>query len=127
MKYTDNSFESLLFQSTFLFKECATMNMKSILIYLAVLTLSFNAFALEVQQKSKITSTDQTSSLVKIALNQEKSPNTLIATNIVNNHTIPQASAEKTSEFITALSVYLIIIIVYSIYGFKTNSKNIRN
>lgn len=103
------------------------MNMKSILIYLAVLTLSFNVFALEVQQKSKITSTDQTSSLVKIALNQEKSPNTLIATNIVNSHTIPQASAEKTSEFITALSVYLIIIIVYSIYGFKANSKNIRN
>jgi len=103
------------------------MNMKSILIYLAVLTLSFNVFALEVQQKSKITSTDQTSSFVKIALNQEKSPDALIATNIVNSHTIPQASAEKTSEFITALSVYLIIIIVYSIYGFKANSKNIRN
>jgi len=60
------------------------MNMKSILIYLAVLTLSFNVFALEVQQKSKITSTDQTSSFVKIALNQEKSPDALIATNIVN-------------------------------------------
>jgi len=103
--------------------------MKSILIYLAVLilTLSFNVFALEVQQKSKITSTDQTSSFVKTALNQEKSPDALIATNIVNSHTIPQASAEKTSEFITALSVYLIIIIVYSIYGFKANSKNIRN
>ena len=71
------------------------MNMKSILIYLAVLTLSFNVFALEVQQKSKITSTDQTSSFVKITLNQEKSPDTLIATNIVNSQTIPQASAER--------------------------------
>ncbi len=103
------------------------MNMKSILIYLAILTLSFNVFALEVQQKSKITPTDQTSPFVKIELSQEKSPDDVIATNIVNSHTIPQASAEKTSEFITALSVYLIIIIVYSIYGFKANSKNIRN
>ena len=103
------------------------MNMKSILIYLAVLTLSFNVFALEVQQKSKITSTDQTSSFVKIAMNHEKSPDTLIATNIVNSHTIPQASVENPSEFINALCVYLVIIIVYSIYGFKANSKNIRN
>jgi len=101
--------------------------MKSILTYLAVLTLSFNVFALEVQEKPKIIKTDQTSSFVKIALNQEKSPDALIATNIVNSHTIPQASAEKTSEFITALSVYLIIIIVYSIYGFKVNAKNLRN
>jgi hypothetical protein len=101
--------------------------MKSTLIFLVVLTLSFNVFALEVQEKPKITMTDQRSSFVKIALNQEKSPDTHLATNIVNNHTIPQASVEKTSEFITALCVYLVIIIVYSIYGFKANSKNIRN
>ena len=103
------------------------MNTKSILIYLAVLTLSFNVFALEVQEKPKITTTYQTPSFVKIALNQEKSPDTHLATNIVNSHTIPQASVEKPSEFLTAFCVYLIIIIVYSIYGFKANSKNIRN
>ena len=97
------------------------MNMKSILTYLAVLTLSFNVFAVEVQEEPKITTPD------KIALNQENSPDTPLAAHIVNSHTIPQASAEKPSEFITALSVYLIIIVVYSIYGFKANSKNIGN
>jgi len=101
--------------------------MKTILTYLAVLTLSFNAFALEAQEKPKITTPDQTFSVVKIALNQENSPDTHLANNIVYSHTMPQASAEKPNEFIAALSVYLIIIIVYSIYGFKANSKNIRN
>jgi hypothetical protein len=91
--------------------------MKSILTYLAVLTLSFNVFAIEVQEQPKITAAGQ------IALNQENSP----ATHLVNSHTIPQASAEKPSEFITSLSVYLVIIIVYSIYGIKANSKNIGN
>ena len=103
------------------------MNMKSILTYLAILTLSFNVFALEVQEKPKIFTPDQPSSVVTIALNQKNSPDTYLATPIVNSRTIPQASAEKSSEFITALSVYLIIIIVYSIYGFKASSKNIRN
>jgi len=93
--------------------------MKSILTYLAVLTLSFNVFAVDVQQEPTITTPG------KIALNQESSPVAPLATHIVNSHTIPQASAEKPSEFITALSVYLIIIVVYSIYGIKANSKNI--
>ncbi len=97
------------------------MDMKSILTYLAVLTLSFNVFAVEVQEEPKITTPD------KIELNQENSPDTRLATHIVNSHTIPQASAESPSELITALSVYLIIIIVYSIYGIKANSKNIQN
>ncbi|WP_027149802.1 hypothetical protein [Methylobacter tundripaludum] len=95
--------------------------MKSILTYLAVLTLSFNVFAVEVQEEPKMTTPD------KIALNQENSPGIPLAAHIVNSHTIPQASAEKPSEFITALSVYLIIIVVYSIYGIKANSKNIGN
>ena len=103
------------------------MNMKSILTYLAVLTLSFNIFALEIQGNPKIAMTDQSSSVVNIALNQKNSPDAHLATNIVNSHTIPQASVEKPSEFITALSVCLIIIIVYSVYGFKANSKNVRN
>lgn len=103
------------------------MNIKSILTYLVVLTLSFNVFANEIQEKQKVTTPDQTSSIVKIALNQENSPDTHLATKIVNSHTILQVSDEKPSEFITALSVYLLIIIVYSIYGFKANSKNVRN
>ncbi len=91
--------------------------MKSILTYLAVLTLSFNVFSVEVQGDPTITATAQ------IELNQENSP----ANNIVNNHTISQASAEQPSEFITALSVYLIIIVVYSIYGYRANAKNIEH
>lgn len=91
--------------------------MKSLLTCLAALTLSFNVFAVEVQEKPKITTTGQ------IALNQENSP----ATHIVNSHTTPQPSAEKPSELITAFSVCLIIIIIYSIYGFKANAKNVRN
>lgn len=94
------------------------MNMKSLLTYLAILTLSFNVFAVEVQEEPKILAPEQ------IALNQENSPDTPLAASIVNSHTTPQASAEKPSEFITSLSVYLIIIIVYSIYGFKANAKN---
>jgi len=97
------------------------MNMKSIFTFLAVLTLSFNVFAAEVQKKPEITANNQ------IALNQENSPDTHLATHIVHSHTISQAPAEKPSEFITALYVYLIIIIVYSIYGFKANSKNIEH
>ncbi|TAK64743.1 hypothetical protein [Methylobacter sp.] len=95
--------------------------MKSILTYLAVLTLSFNVFAVEVQEEPKITAQD------KIELNRENSPDSRLATHIVSSHTIPQASAEKPSEFITSLSVYLIIIIVYTIYGIKANSKNVGN
>jgi hypothetical protein len=103
------------------------MNIKSLSTYLAALTLSFNVFAVEVQEKPMLTKPEQTSSFVKTALNQENSQDILSANNIVNSHTIPQASAEKSNEFITSLSVYLIIIIVYSIYGFKANSKNVRN
>jgi hypothetical protein len=88
---------------------------------MAILTMSFNAFAVEVQKEPKITATEQ------IALNQENSPDTPLATDIVNSHTIPQALTEKPNEFITSLSVYLIIIIVYTIYGFKANSKNTEN
>ncbi|MDO9269901.1 MAG: hypothetical protein Q7T96_12420 [Methylobacter sp.] len=95
--------------------------MKSILTYLAVLTLSFTVFAVEVQDDPQITAPD------KIALNQENSPDTHLAPHIVSSHTIPQASAEKSSEFITALSVYVLIIIVYSIYGIKATSKNVRS
>ncbi|MDP1773554.1 MAG: hypothetical protein Q8L15_14865 [Methylobacter sp.] len=95
--------------------------MKSIFTFLTVLTLSFNVFAVEVQEESNITANDQ------IALNQENSPDTHLASHRVNSQTIPQASTEKPSEYITELSVYLIIIIVYSIYGFKTNSKNAGN
>ncbi len=103
------------------------MNMKSILTYLAVLTLSFNVFAVEVQEEPKIITADTMSSVVKVALNQENSPATPLTAHIVNSQTIPQASAEQPSEFITALSVYLLIIIVYSIYGFRANAKNIEH
>lgn len=94
------------------------MNMKSLLTCLAVLTLSFNVFAINVQEEPKITANNP------ITLNQENSPATHLATHVVNSQTIPQASAEQPSELITALSVYLIII-VYSIYGFKATAKNI--
>ncbi|MFI3158183.1 MAG: hypothetical protein QX199_18720 [Methylococcaceae bacterium] len=97
------------------------MNIKSILTYPAILTLSFNVFATEVQEQPKMTAAEQ------VALNQENSPAPPPAPPIVNSHTIPQASAEKPSEFLTSLSVYLIIIIVYSIYGFKANAKNAGN
>jgi len=103
------------------------MNMKSLFTFLAALMLSFNVFALEIQEIPAVIAPDQTSSFVKLALNQENSPDLLFTDTIVNSHTIPQASAEKSSEFITALSVYLLIIIVYSIYGFKANSKNVKN
>lgn len=103
------------------------MNMKSIFTFLTVLTLSFNVFAVEVQEESKTTTADLTSSVVKIALNQEISPDAHLASHHVNSQTIPQASTEKPSEYITELSVYLVIIIVYSIYGFKTTSKNAGN
>jgi hypothetical protein len=94
------------------------MNIKSLLTYAAVFILSFNAFAVEIQDESKLITLD------KIALIQENSPGTHLASHIVNSHTTPQASDEKPSEFMTALSVYLIIIAVYSIYGMKASSKN---
>lgn len=99
------------------------MNIKTILTYLAmaILTLSFNIFAVEVQEEPKITATEQ------IALNQKNPQDTPLATDIVNSHAIPQALTEKPNEFITSLSIYLIIIIVYTIYGFKANSKNTEN
>jgi hypothetical protein len=99
------------------------MNRATLLTYLGIviLILSFNVFAVEVQEELKITAAEQ------IALSQGNSPDTPLATDIVNSHTIPQALAEKPSEFITSLSVYLIIIIVYTIYGFKANSRNTEN
>lgn len=97
------------------------MNIKNLLTYLAVLTLSFNVFTAEAQEELKMTTTEQ------IALNQENSPSASLASHAVNSHTIPQATTEKPSELITSLSVYLIIIVVYSIYGFKANAKNSEN
>jgi len=97
------------------------MNMKSILTYLAVLTLSFNVFAVEVQEEP-VTTTPK-----PITLHQENSPDTPLTVPVVNSRTTPQAMAAQPSEFITALSVYSIIIVVYSIYGFKTKPKNIGN
>lgn len=103
------------------------MKMKSLLIFLAALILPLNVFAFEVQEKPKITTPEQISSVVKVALNQENSPHDYLATPILNNQTIPQSSTEKPSEFITELSVYLLIIAIYSIYGFRASSKNIRD
>lgn len=101
------------------------MNIKSILTCLAALTLSFNVFAVEVQEEPKITTPDSISSVVKIALNQGNSPDAHLSTHIVNSQTIPQASTEQPRELITELSVYLIIILVYSIYGYRATAKNI--
>lgn len=95
------------------------MNMKSIFTFLAVLALSLNVFAVEIQEEPEINANNQ------LALNQKNPQDTYLASHIVNSPTVHQASTEPPSEFITALSVYLIIIIVYSIYGFKANSKNI--
>jgi hypothetical protein len=97
------------------------MNMKSALTYLAALILSFNVFAVEVQEEPKITAPNS------VEQNQITSLATQLATPIVNSHAISEASTEKPDEFMTALSVYLIIIVVYSIYGIKANSENIRN
>jgi hypothetical protein len=97
------------------------MNMKSALTYLAALILSFNVFAVEVQDEAKTVTPDN------VERNQINSPATQLATPIVNSHAMSEASTEKPDEFITALSVYLIIIIVYSIYGIKANSENIRD
>jgi hypothetical protein len=97
------------------------MNMKSALTYLAALILSFNVFAVEAQEEPKIATPD------RVEQNQISSPDTQLATPIVNSHAMSEASTEKPDEFMTALSVYLIIIIVYSIYGIKTNSENIRD
>lgn len=93
------------------------MIMKSLLICLLVLTLSFDVSAIEVQEEPKIIAPN------KITPTQKNSPDTDPSTQIVNGEISPQASAEKPSEFMTALSVYLIIIVVYSIYGIKANSK----
>jgi len=93
------------------------MNMKSLLTCLAVLTLSLNVAAIEVQEEPKIIAPS------KITPTQKNSPDTHPSTQTVNGEASPQASAEKPSEFMTALSVYLIIIVVYSIYGIKANSK----
>jgi hypothetical protein len=101
--------------------------MESLLMYFAVLNFSFNAFALKVKERPTVNQIDQSSSLVKKALKQENSPETFLANPVVTSHTIPQASNEEPTEFLTALGVYLIIIIVYSVYGFKINAKNIRD
>jgi hypothetical protein len=100
------------------------MNMKSALTYLAGLILSFNVFAVEVQEEAKIAAIAAPNSLDQ---NRISSPATQLATPIVNSHAMSEASTEKPDEFMTALSVYLIIIIVYSIYGIKANSENIRD
>jgi len=97
------------------------MNMKNALTYLAALILSFNVFAVEVQEEPKIIAPDS------VEQNQISSPAAQLATPIVNSHAISEASTEKPDEFMTALSVYLIIIVVYSIYGIKASSENIRN
>lgn len=99
------------------------MNMKNILTCLAVLTMSFNVFAVAAQEELTMTTTVP----VRIALTQENSPDAHLAAHIVNSQTIPQASTERSRDYLTELSVYLIIIIVYSIYGFRANSKNAGN
>jgi hypothetical protein len=88
------------------------------------LTLSSNIFAFEPQEKTQ--TYNQVPSVVEAAFSQENFQHTLLAKNIVNSQTMPQSSTESTNEFLTAISVYLIIIIVYSIYGFTVSSKKIR-
>lgn len=95
--------------------------MKSILTYLAVLTLSFNAFAVQVQGEPK------TAALDNVELNLMNSPDTHLADQIVTSHSISEASADKPDEFMTALIVYLVIILIYTIYGIKAHSENIRD
>ena len=103
------------------------MNVKNLLTYLAALILSFNVLALEVQKKPNINTSDPTPSVVKTALNQEYSRVDYFAAPMVNGQASHQASVEKPGEFLTELSVYLLIIVVYSLYGFRAHSKKVRN
>jgi hypothetical protein len=99
------------------------MNKNSILLYLALFTLSFNVFAVEVMENPKLILVDQAPLTVKVAYIQESLPGILSTAHIVKSHTITQTPVEEPSEFVTALGVYLLIIGFYSIYGFISQPK----
>ena len=103
------------------------MNINKILFFIAALAISFNTFALEHHLKPKIDAYNQVPSVIEIALNQDNLHDTLLAKNVVASQTISQSSTDNPSEFLTAISVYLIIITVYSLYWLKFSSKNIRD
>jgi hypothetical protein len=97
------------------------MKMKSILIVLATVILSCDVYALEFQKSQGIPMADQVPSSVNYLLNQDTTRNILQTNNIVESHTTSLASVENPDEFVTAITVYLIIILVYSIYGLKVS------
>ncbi|MGZ5052026.1 MAG: hypothetical protein ACXWF8_15470 [Methylobacter sp.] len=96
------------------------MNIKTISTYLVVVILSFNVFTVQAREEPE-TVQDKT------ALSQAESPDLALASRHVNSQTLTPASAEKPSEATTALCVYLLIIAVYSIYGFTAGSKDTGN
>lgn len=96
------------------------MNIKTISTYLAVVVLSFNVFTVQAREEPG-TVQDKT------MLSQAESPGLPLAPRHVTSQTLTPASAEKPSEATTALCVYLLIIAIYSIYGFTVGSKDTGN
>lgn len=104
------------------------MNINKMLLYIAAFAISFNTFAFEPHLKPKIDAyNNQVPSVIEVALNQENVQDTLLAKNVVASQTISQSSTDNSSELLNAISVYLIIIAVYSLYWLKFSSKNIKN
>lgn len=102
------------------------MNIKKFLIYIAILLLPLNVFAVEIQDKSKLDNYHQSPSVMTLAFDQGISGNTLFTPNTFDSPTMIEPLVDSSSEFLTAMIVYLLIIVVYSLYWIRFSSKNYR-
>jgi len=102
------------------------MNIKKFLIYIAILLLPLNVFALESQGKSKLDNYQQPPSVMTLAFDQGTSGNTVFTANTFDSPEMIEPLVDSSSEFLTAMIVYLLIIVVYSLYWIRFSSKNYR-
>lgn len=102
------------------------MNIKKFLIYIAILLLPLNVFAVEIEGKSKLDNYHQPPSVMTLAFDKGTSENAIFTVNTFNSPTMIEPLVDSSSEFLTAMIVYLLIIVVYSLYWIRFSSKNYR-
>ena len=93
------------------------MNIIKITLCLIAFFFSLTAFAFKPQENSKVGTYDQIPAMNQVAFHQENREGTLVATEVVHQHIMPQSSIEtqEVSPF-TKLCIFLIICMGYWIY-----------
>jgi hypothetical protein len=103
--------------------------MKTICLFVRIiaLTFSFNVFAIGYPTQPITDIESELPLVTELALNQEVLQKPFFTTHIDNTFSSAKPAADISSELLTEVSVYLIIIAVYSLYWLLFCSKKLNH